>query len=118
MAQFKSPTDIGDGDCGNHSNQQHPVLDVNAENVEPLGKHVQGPPRCRASRLTDRELRAPVATYLIAKWQPISIILALSQTWKITSRENPTERSTAPHEGVGCAGPCAPKHAVHWGDIV
>ena len=47
-----SPTDIGDGDCDNHRSEQHPVLDMNAENVEPLGKHVQSPRR-RAVRLPD-----------------------------------------------------------------
>jgi len=37
------PVDFTDGDCDNRS-KQHPILDMNAENVEPLGKHVPSPP--------------------------------------------------------------------------
>jgi len=48
--RYESASAVRDSANRNHSSKQHPVLDVNAENVEPLDKHVQGP-RYRAVRL-------------------------------------------------------------------
>ena len=44
----------GDGRRRNQNSQRHPILDMNAENVESLDKHMQGRfPGCGAARLLE-----------------------------------------------------------------